>query len=386
MEKPTIRSALPPIYAHLLSPVFDAPKVEEPRATCDACQMCDHGDKGAQNETSTVYFHPDTKCCTFYPALPNYLVGAILEDPRPEMEEGKRRIREKIRAKVGVLPQRLAPSKKWSVVYAAAMESSFGRSALLKCPYLGDDSRCTIWHHRESVCFSFFCKFDLGSYGSEMWNEMKAYLATAEKLLSTWVAKDLWPDVKDFRHSSSSTLTFEELEERPDATYAEAWGDWQGREEEFYVACHDRVKAMTPDDYAKVVDRTATGRTRLAKLATVIENLGSARRVPGRIALNKKLTVLQTGSGVVLTMPYNAHDSIKIENDLYEVLQTFSYDRTVGETRAFLENEHGVELADELLSMFTMHEIMVGPPAGGLCDSAAPPTLLGARCAAPTKK
>lgn len=386
MGKPTIRSALPPIYAHVLSPIFDAPKVEESRATCDACQMCDQGEKGPRAEAATTFFHPDTKCCTFYPALPNYLVGAILSDERPEMEEGKRRIREKIAAKVGVLPQRLAPSKKWSVLYAAAMESSFGRSALLKCPYLGEDSRCTIWSHREAVCFSFFCKYDLGAYGSELWNEMKAYLATTEKLLSTWAAKELWPDVKDFRHPTGSTLTLEELEERPDATYAEAWGEWQGREEAFYVACHERVKAMSRDEFAKVVDKTTAGRNQLAKLGTVIENLRAARHVPSRIALNKKLTVLPVDSGVVLTMPYNGHDSIKIENDLYEVLQMFSHDRTVAETRDVLEKEHGVELADELLSMFTMHEIMVGPPVGGICESAGPPVLLGARCAAPPKK
>lgn len=385
MGQSTIRASLPPIYADLLSPIFDAPKVEETRATCDACQMCDRG--GSKNEANAVYFHPDTKCCTFFPSLPNYLVGGILSDPGSEIEEGRRRLRERIASRVGTLPQRVAPSKRWSVLYAAAMESSFGRSTLLKCPYLAGDGRCTIWRYREAVCFSFFCKYDLGAYGSEFWNELKAYLGIVEKNLCVWAAKQVWPEVKDFRHANSMTLSLEELEERPDdAKYAEAWGPWQGREEEFFLACHERVKAMTREQFAQVVDKTKQGREQLAKLGLVIENLRVAKHVPARAALTKHLRVLPVDTGVVLTMPYNAHDSIKIENELYEVLKEFTHDRTVAETRETLAKEQGIELDDELLSMFAMHEILVGPPKGGTCDAAAPAALLGARCAAPPKK
>lgn len=386
MEKPSLRASLPPIYADLLSTVFDAPKVDESRATCDACQMCDHG--GPKNEAQTEYFHPDTKCCTFFPSLANYLVGAILADERPEIADGKRRIRERIASRVGVLPQRVAPSKKWSVLYAAAMESSFGRSALLRCPYLSSEGRCTIWRHREAVCFTFFCKYDHGAFGSELWNELKAYLSTVERILSVWAAKQIWPEVKDLRHSSASTLTLEELEERPpsEEAYAAAWGAWVGREEEFYVACHDRVKAMGRAELAKLVDDTTVGRERLAKLASAIDNLRVAKVVPTRAALSKHLRVLPASDGVVLTMPYNTHDSIKIEGELYDVLRAFTHDRTVAEVRASLEAEQGIELEDELLSMFAMHQILVGPPKGGICEVSPPPSLVGARCAAPPKK
>jgi hypothetical protein len=32
---------------------------------------------------SALAFHPETKCCTYIPALPNFLVGRIVEDDDP---------------------------------------------------------------------------------------------------------------------------------------------------------------------------------------------------------------------------------------------------------------------------------------------------------------
>lgn len=383
--KSTIRGGLPAIYGPLLPEAFDEPAVHESRATCESCQMCDHGTVPA--ELSASYFRPDTKCCTYHPALPNYLVGAILSDPRPELEEGKRRIREQIARRVGTGPIRLGPSKKWTMLYRAAMESSFGRSSLLRCPYLDDDQRCSVWHHRESVCATFYCKFDGGHAGSVFWKALKSYLLYAEEQLAIWAAKQVSPDLFDPRADDGAALSLAEFEERaPDpATYARYWGPWAGREEEVYLACHERVRSMTREAYAKIVDDTKIGRERLEKVVESLAALRRAPQLPDRVSLNKRLRVLPVDGGVVMTMPYNSYDSIKIEPELYDVLKAFSHADTLEGTRKKLADEQGIELEDALLSMFTTHEILVPPPKGGVCETTVPTLSSGRRCTT-TKK
>lgn len=385
-SKGTIRGALPPVYAPLLPDAFDHPAVHESRATCDACQMCDHGT--VPSELSASYFRPDTKCCTYHPALPNYLVGAVFADERPELAEGKKRLREQIARRVGTSPQRLAPSKKWTLLYKASMQSSFGRSALLRCPYLDEKERCSIWYHREAVCATFYCKFDNGVAGSVFWKALKGYLNFAEEQLSVWAAKQVSKDVRDPREDDTAALSLAELEERApdDATYGRYWGTWAGREEEFYVACHERVRAMTREEYKKIVDDSPAGRERLEKLTDALAQLRVAPTVPERVALNKRLRVLPVEGGVVMTMPYNSYDSIKIEPELYDVLKAFTNDTTVADTRKKLAEEQGIELEDALLSMFAMHEILVPPPKGGVCDPPAAPVLSSGRRCTTVKK
>lgn len=386
MSRSTIRAALPPVYGPLLPAVFDEPAVHESRATCESCQMCDHGTVPA--ELSASYFRPDTKCCTYHPALPNYLVGAVLADERPELAEGKTRIRAQIQKRLGVSPQRLSPSKKWTLLYRAAMESSFGRSLLLRCPYLDDEERCSIWYHRESICATFYCKFDGGVAGALFWKALKAYLSHVEETLSVWAARQVSKDVRDPRQDDTAALSLAEFEERPadDATHAKIWGPWAGREEELYIACHERVRSLTREEFEKLVGGSQAGKDRLEKLTEALERVRAAPRLPERVSLNKKLRVLPVEGGVVLTMPYNNYDSIKIEPELFDVLKEFTTDSTLAETRQRLQNEQGIELEDALLSMFTTHDILVPPPKGGTCEPIAPPSLAaGRRCATPKK-
>src|SRR5690348_9338547 len=111
----TLRSTFPVIPARLLSKDFDRPAVVESRATCDQCQMCDHGN--VPEGVTATFFKPHLKCCTFHPSLPNYLVGAILKDEKPDAQEGKSRIKKAIASRIAVTPLQLGPSKKWRVLY-----------------------------------------------------------------------------------------------------------------------------------------------------------------------------------------------------------------------------------------------------------------------------
>jgi Fe-S-cluster containining protein len=365
----TLRAALPPIYKDLLSPEFDRPVVHETRATCDDCEMCDKGTMPPGVEA--VYFRPDTKCCTYHPSLANYLVGAILRDPSPEMAEGKRRIRERIASRIGVVPYCLAPAPKYLLLYNASKATAFGRSAALRCPYLTEDSRCSIWRHRESICSTFFCKYDAGEAGVLFWRAFKAYLSHAESSLAVWSTKSIARDVQQPRWKED-TITVEDLEDRPpdDTTYARTWGSWVGREEEFYIACYNKVRNLSRLEFAKIVDETVKGRETLSDLRARYASLMTPK-LPERLALNKKLRRLPVANGVVVTTSYNVYDSMVLEKDLFDMLEKFSHDSTVAETRKRLEEEHGIEFTDELLIHLSRHAIVVEPPSDTSVESSA---------------
>lgn len=244
-EMPTIREVLPPVYRDLLPAVFDRPVPEEVRATCDDCAMC-----GDVRPHENVSFLPSTKCCTFHPQLPNYLVGALFEDPSPELEPGRQRMRARIASRSRVTPRWVAPSRKVRAIYRSARHEAFGRSETLLCPYY-DEGQCTVWRYRESYCSTFFCKHDAGDDGRELWREIRRFLDDVERSLARHFAAKLAPELTEPRPH----MTLEELEDQPPHPddYAAWWGDWQGREEELYRACAGELAKMGPAELDAVL-------------------------------------------------------------------------------------------------------------------------------------
>ncbi|HVJ91360.1 MAG TPA: hypothetical protein VM580_16260, partial [Labilithrix sp.] len=248
----SIRASLPPVYRHLVNDFFDRPKVIEGRATCDNCAMCDHGQK---SPVAMEFFHPDTKCCTFHPNLANYLVGSILADKSPAMAEGKKRIRAIIKTRVGVAPQFLSRPRKLTLIMSNYSEA-FGRAKSLLCPFYdgsNPEGACTIWKHRESVCMTYYCKYSGGKRGFSYWTALKRYLFFVEALLARSAAHAIDPRVKEPR---GDRLTLEDIEDLPakDADYRTSWQSWVGREEVFYLKCHEWVSRLSPKEFAKSVD------------------------------------------------------------------------------------------------------------------------------------
>ena len=72
----TLFQQLPKIYEPMLPAIFGKPIPVEQYADCMNCHMCKPND--AVKDVRT--FSEKTKCCTFKPIIPNYLVGAILND------------------------------------------------------------------------------------------------------------------------------------------------------------------------------------------------------------------------------------------------------------------------------------------------------------------
>jgi hypothetical protein len=337
----TLRHALPGIYDRLLPPVFDEGAPEERKATCDDCAMC--APAGAR--PGVVYFRPDAKCCTYQPQIPNYLVGAALADPDPAMAEGQRRLRAHIASKVGVTSRWLAPSRKRSALLRAARDASFGRSTRLICPYFSADGRCTVWRHRESVCSTFFCKYDAGADGQAFWRAVAGYLQRAERELSQHAVATLAPGLIEPQRPLDQ-MSLEELEDRPpsDADYASFWGAWQGREEELYRASHDLVAGLSRADFERIVGAAPE---ELRTLEAALQRL-RAPVLPERLKLDLYRPPVPVAGGVIVGT-YSKYEPIELNEALFEVLKELRPDETVAGFRARLRRDHEVEVPEEML-------------------------------------
>jgi len=173
-----LEGVLPAVYARLLPALAASKAPIEAEATCSHCAMCAPADSTARGRK---YFSPNSKCCTYHPTLPNYLVGALLADQQAEFEEGRRRIGAVIQHRAGVTPHGILPPKATSAVYDAVTPGLFGRAESLLCPYFNrGNGSCSIWQFREAVCSTFFCKFVHGGDGAEYWHGLKQVLIQAQ--------------------------------------------------------------------------------------------------------------------------------------------------------------------------------------------------------------
>ena len=336
----SLRDILPRVYAGLLPGFFDGAAPEEKEATCDACAMC--APAGAPAPDGASYYRPDTKCCTYLPWLPNYLVGAILSDPDPAMAEGQARVRARIARRLGVSPQWVAPSRKYTMLLEASRASSFGRSLLLRCPYFAPGSGlCTIWRHRDADCTTFFCKHSGGAFGGAFWKSVERYLRIVEVKLSEHAVAALGPSLSE-PPGAPSELTLEELEDAPpDATrYAAWWRGWEGREEAFYVACHALVRGLGPGDLRRLVGADA-----LADLEATHRQLASDT-LPERLTLNAVVQRLADG---VLVAGHGRDEPVKLSKGLHDALGELGPGETVGEVRARLLRDRRTDLPEAML-------------------------------------
>ena len=76
-------AALPSLYAGWMDALLEGPIPAETNATCHDCAMSPPAEEAPG---STFLFKPASKCCTYWPALPNFLVGRILADEDPALE------------------------------------------------------------------------------------------------------------------------------------------------------------------------------------------------------------------------------------------------------------------------------------------------------------
>src|SRR5262249_14013973 len=132
---------------------------------------------------------------------------------------------------------------------------AFGHSRVLRCPYyLEEGGRCGLWRHRASVCATYFCKHVRGTVGRNFWMALHQLLSAVERDLCRWCVLDL--DVgAEALERLFPTPRFPEPAKGVDGndldgtvnseSYRALWGNWSGREADFYKECARRVDALT---------------------------------------------------------------------------------------------------------------------------------------------
>jgi len=177
-----LKHQVPRIYQDLLPRDIMSFEAVEAKATCDSCIMAKPKNRGE------IFYEPDLKCCTYYPFLPNYVVGAILsgEDTSKTLAapSALQSIRDKIETRQYSLPLGLVAPPSYQVPFNHRGKNEFGRREDWLCPYFNhQDQNCGIWRYRGAVCTSFYCKSSYGQKGIQFWDQISNYLTYVEMAL-----------------------------------------------------------------------------------------------------------------------------------------------------------------------------------------------------------
>lgn len=364
MSEP-LRTLASPVLAPLVPALFDRPRPTESKATCDNCAMCARADQ--PKVTGIEFFEPDLKCCTYYPHLPNFLVGAILSSSTPELAVGRERMLAKTKEKYGVTPAFLAPSRMYSVFHAASRGSAYGRSKTLLCPYF-DDGKCSIWSHRNGTCATFFCKHERGGTARRFWMAFEQLLSFIEARVAGWAMKRVDATLEE-PQVPKGQLTVDDLDEVPPSDYERFWGKWVGKEAEFYKACFRETKHLERKDIEAMLAEPE-GQKLVAALEKNHDAVTNPRLEP-RLVLSSSLRKESLPTGVAIAS-YSPLDVQFFEEGLYEVLEKLKPDETVDDFRARMEKEEEIEVAPELLLYLQLFEILVPPKGTDIAEDAAP--------------
>ncbi len=352
--------ALPePHAAWTASLLGGAPLPVESGATCDDCAMCVSSD--GRLPTAAVTFAPDVKCCSFVPALPNFLVGRILRDEDPAAAHGRRTVEARL-AGPGVTPLGLERPPTADLLHRAAV-NGFGNSTALLCPHF-DGGRCGIWRHREAVCATWFCRFDRGAAGLAFWHALRRVLATVEADVARWCALEVGVDPERLAASlprldgdaAQAGPAWVEVEGRRDpALHAQRWGAWAGRERELYLACAAAADRLQGADVARLGGGALALRVELAR--RLLARLAAPRAAPARLRVAPFQVVTMRAGGVRVTT-FSPLDALDLPSALVALLPLFDGRPTV-EVLAELRTTHGVELTPDLLGRLLDWQVLV---------------------------
>lgn len=320
----------------------------ETRSTCDRCAMLPPDAPAPAPAPGSTWFSPSVRCCTFEPALPNYVVGRILRDDDPALAHGRDTVRARLRRRADAVPWGLRTSARFAALYRPNA-GILGRAPDLACPHLqAGDLGCGIWRHRPIVCATWYCKHDRGETGQRVWRALEMAVHDIEQVLGTWCVQQVGAGpaaLADAVHDRPRDPQASDLGGDVDpAAHRARWGEWLGREEAFYVACAERVDALTWPDVLRL------GGARLEALVAL------ARQARARFddaALPEHLTLgsvsIQPGApGTVRLGTYSPHNPLQAPAALVQILPHFNGRRT-HETLAAIERDLRLRLHADLV-------------------------------------
>ena len=320
------------LYRDWVSQLLAGPLPAETKATCDNCAMLPQPTTGP----GAIVFNPDTRCCTYEPALPNYRVGLILSDENADLADGRRTVEERMRTPSLTTPWGLHVSTtRFNRLYKYRA-NGFGRDATVTCPHF-IEGRCGIWRHSPSRCSTWFCKHDRGATGWYFWNELDQLLREIDKGIGLWCAAELQIDARRLEALLQGPGTLD-AEAEP-GRHLGLWGDWVGREAEFYKACAERVQSLGWDDLVRICGTSLVDHSKLVLAAYTAV---TSQAIPEHPLMGLvRIEGLDAAKHSVLT--YSLYDPLRMSPELFDVLQHFD-GRPTGEVLEEIRIERGVVL------------------------------------------
>jgi Fe-S-cluster containining protein len=361
MSKKMILTDLPAIYSRFLPAFFKNEIPVESLATCHDCAMvC----KTPHKQLKLKPYLPDVMCCSYFPGLPNYLVGGLLLDTDPALDEGRKRIRKIIRDRTGVSPVGIQPSAKYSLFYTRT-DDTFGQSKLLLCPYFDRDKKnCTIWKYRDATCSTYFCKIAAGDAGKTFWKALRRYLFHIQKQLCHYVIiemkfHDLDKIVTDFNFGPKmvESISLRDIEELgpSEESYKKIWQDWAGREEELYKNAYNLINGLSTEEFDKI-----NGITAQMVLKKLENDWRKMMGIPATLIKNPAVDFREVGEDNYILFLESIDASLQVPKVL---LDSFDGIHTCAEIRELLEQTHNIEIDDEFMLTLYHYEILVKNPS-----------------------
>lgn len=315
----------PALYAPWLDAVVGGPVPAERAATCGSCAMLPADATPASDDG--LWFHPATKCCTYVPALPNYLVGGILLDGSAAMAAGRASVLARMADRACVTPLGLQAPPAFSLLYERSSAETFGRAPDLRCPhYLAGSGGCGIWPHRMSVCATWFCKHDRGRVGQDFWWAVRSLFEAVERALALHCVRTLAPSADatrlavERRRQPAPSITPAHLGgAADDDAGARVWGRYAGRERGFFEDCARLVAELTWADVERIggVEVTAAGDVVRGAYAALMT---APRPVAPRLGV---FTIATAQAGTVSCTGYSGFDPVEVPTPLVDVLHVF---------------------------------------------------------------
>jgi hypothetical protein len=358
-----VTSALPPLYARWVDQFLGRIIPSELEATCQHCVMVVGGDEAGSPDRR--YFDSTTRCCTYLPNLPNFLVGPILADADPSMALGRRSVEVRLGRGVAVTPLGLGTPATYSLLYTNGTDG-FGASHTLRCPHHLDDGTCGIWTHRMSVCATWFCKHSRGAVGRRFWRALQVLLVGVEKDLARWCLLELrlgagalgrlFPPPEPI--TPSRTIDRFQIDGRVDPEqHAAVWGEWAGRERELFDACGHLVERL---GWQEVLEICGPGLQISARLVRDYFDALLSRNIPPRLRVGE-FQIHPVSEKTTLVVSYNGYDPLCLQGSLMEALPYFD-GRPVADALRAIESEKHLRLDRELLLKLVDFSILVPVP------------------------
>jgi hypothetical protein len=289
------------------------------------------------------YFNRETKCCTYVPRLPNFLVGSALLEQSPDAVAGVRLLASRIEAKVGVSPLGVWPPSHFETLYRSD-SGHFGVSRAL---------RCGIWRHRNAVCSTWFCKHERGVASRHFWMALEQLLTAVEEAVARHCVLALSPGPDALRalfpHRSEEQAAAARDVRHIDGVVDEphhrlVWGSWLGREREYFERAARIAAELSWDEVRRVGGVEIELHERIARDA---RSALDARSLPDRLRVAPFRVVGWEGEAR-LVVTYSRYDPLELMGDLVDALALFD-GRPTGEALRAIARERGLRLDPALV-------------------------------------